>query len=319
MSALALPSNDALPVASPDAERVLAVARAVAVAALPEVSWLPVAFTPGRLMSAEPSKETPPIVLAFCRTVAEAALPVVSWLPVWSTPGRLMFAEPSNDTPPIVLAVASWVAVAALPEVSWLPAAFTPGRLISEVPSKDTPPMLLAVARAVAVAALPVVSWLPVWFTPGRLMFAEPSKDTPPIVRAVSRVVAVSALPVTSPVRSAVTLVRVMFESSASETPFDAAVDVMFVPPVIASDSVSRSMSSEPESPVTVRAVPTEAVLTLDRRPFASTVMTGIAVVEPYEPAETPVFARSRVTAAVSDPEPETVMLELPASATVAT
>ena len=52
------------PVASPEIAKVLAVARAVAVAALPEVSWLPVALTPGRLMFAEPSKETPPIVLA---------------------------------------------------------------------------------------------------------------------------------------------------------------------------------------------------------------------------------------------------------------
>ena len=31
------------------------------------------------------------------------------------TPGKLMFADPSKDTPPIVLALASFVAVAALP------------------------------------------------------------------------------------------------------------------------------------------------------------------------------------------------------------
>ena len=58
--------------------KLLPFARAVAVAALPEVSWLPVWFTPGRLILPEPLKETPPIVLAFCRIVAEDALPVTS-------------------------------------------------------------------------------------------------------------------------------------------------------------------------------------------------------------------------------------------------
>ena len=36
------------------------------------------------------------------------------------TPGRLILAEPSKDTPPIFLAVSSAVAVAALPVVSWV-------------------------------------------------------------------------------------------------------------------------------------------------------------------------------------------------------
>ena len=65
-------------VASPETVKVLAFAKAVAVAAFPEVSWLPAWFTPGRLMLAEPLKETPPIVLAFSRIVAEDALPVTS-------------------------------------------------------------------------------------------------------------------------------------------------------------------------------------------------------------------------------------------------
>ena len=103
-----------------------------------------------------PSKETPPIVLAFARAVAVAALPEVSWLPAWFTPGRLMLAEPSKETPPMFLAVSSAVAVAALPEVSWLPVALTPGRLMLPVPSKETPPIVLAFCRAVALSALPV-------------------------------------------------------------------------------------------------------------------------------------------------------------------
>jgi hypothetical protein len=59
-----------------------AVERFVAVAALPvqdadepEVFWLPAVFTPGKLMFAEPLKDTPPIVLAVCKVVAVAALP----------------------------------------------------------------------------------------------------------------------------------------------------------------------------------------------------------------------------------------------------
>ena len=76
----AVPSKDTPPI-------VLAVSRAVAVAAAP----------------------------AEVANVAVAALPEVSWLPAALTPGRLIDAEPSKDTPPIVLGVASLVAVAELP------------------------------------------------------------------------------------------------------------------------------------------------------------------------------------------------------------
>ena len=48
-------------------------------AALPEVSWLPEAFTPGKLISAEPLNDTPPIFLAVVNVAAE---PVVFWLRV---------------------------------------------------------------------------------------------------------------------------------------------------------------------------------------------------------------------------------------------
>ena len=67
-------------------------------------------------ISEEPSKETPWIVLAVDRV---AALPDVFWLPVVFTPGKFIFAVPSNDTPPIVLAVSNAVAVPAFPVVSW--------------------------------------------------------------------------------------------------------------------------------------------------------------------------------------------------------
>ena len=68
----ALPLNDTPPI-------VLAV---VSVAADPLVFWLPALFTPGKLMLALPSKDTPPIVRAVSSAVAVAALPVVSWLSV---------------------------------------------------------------------------------------------------------------------------------------------------------------------------------------------------------------------------------------------
>ena len=37
--------------------------------------------------------------------VATAAVPEVSWFPEAFTPGRFIFADPLNDTPPIVLVV----------------------------------------------------------------------------------------------------------------------------------------------------------------------------------------------------------------------
>ena len=81
------------------------------------------------------------VIAVWAAPVTVAALPVVFWLPAVFTPGKLISALPSNDTPPIVLAVARAVAVAAFPVVSWLPVAFTPGKLISALPSNDTPPI----------------------------------------------------------------------------------------------------------------------------------------------------------------------------------
>ena len=64
---------------------------------------------------------------AIVIAVATAAVPLVSWLPLVLTPGKSIFALPSNDTPPMVLAVANVVAVAAFPLVSWVPLVLTPG------------------------------------------------------------------------------------------------------------------------------------------------------------------------------------------------
>ena len=47
----------------------------VATAAVPEVFWLPAVFTPGKLMFAVPSKDTPPMFLAVSKAVAVSALP----------------------------------------------------------------------------------------------------------------------------------------------------------------------------------------------------------------------------------------------------
>ena len=47
----------------------------VAVPALPDVSWFPAALTPGKLMSAEPLNDTPPIFLAVDKISALVALP----------------------------------------------------------------------------------------------------------------------------------------------------------------------------------------------------------------------------------------------------
>jgi hypothetical protein len=46
----------------------------------------------------------PPLATATIPETLDA-VPVVFWLPAVFTPGRLMFAVPSKDTPPMVLAV----------------------------------------------------------------------------------------------------------------------------------------------------------------------------------------------------------------------
>ena len=94
---------------------------------------------------------------------------------------------------------------------------------------------------------------------------------------------------------------------------------VTLVPPDTVRVSPVEIVSSDPESPPTVRSVEIEAVEALVIRPFASIARTGIAVVDPYELADTPESAKSRVTAAVSEPEPVTVRFPDPESATVAT
>jgi hypothetical protein len=56
------PLNDTVgAVIGPVSEKSLAVVR---VAALPDVFWLPAVLTPGKLISADPLNETPPIFLA---------------------------------------------------------------------------------------------------------------------------------------------------------------------------------------------------------------------------------------------------------------
>ena len=66
-------------------------------------------------MLALPLNDTPPIVLVVARMVAVAAKPDVDWLPVEFTPGRSIFAPPLNDTPPIVLVVFNIFAFSTVP------------------------------------------------------------------------------------------------------------------------------------------------------------------------------------------------------------
>ena len=76
----------------------------VAVAALPDVFWLPVVFTPGRSMLAVPLNDTPPMFLAVCRAVAVAALPevepdVVADVAVDALPFRAAVIVPAEKLP----------------------------------------------------------------------------------------------------------------------------------------------------------------------------------------------------------------------------
>ena len=50
-------------------------------------------LTPGRLIEALPSKDTPPIFLAVSSAVAVAALPVVSWFNVPTVKSKVLSAS----------------------------------------------------------------------------------------------------------------------------------------------------------------------------------------------------------------------------------
>jgi len=82
----------------------------------------------------------------------------------------------------------------------------------------------------------------------------------------------------------ATTLTSEILSSRLTVTVLDAADEVKLVPPEIVKVSVRRSMFSEPESPETVNAVPTAAVVTAVTKPLALTVTIGIRVCEPKDP-----------------------------------
>ena len=69
----------------------------VAIAAVPDVSWLPAESTPGSVIAAVPSKFTPPIALAVANAVAVAALPVHDPDEPDALPVTLPVKAPTND------------------------------------------------------------------------------------------------------------------------------------------------------------------------------------------------------------------------------
>ena len=128
----------------------------------------------------------------------------------------------------------------------------------------------------------------PVTTTPEALVSNEGALTSPvklPVTLPVTLPVKFPEKPlvaVTTP--EATTLVNEMFGSRLIVTVFEAAEEVRFVPPEIVRASESKLIFSEPLSPVTVKAVPTEAVDTAVTRPLALTVTTGICVCEPNVP-----------------------------------
>ena len=85
-------------------------------AAVPDVFWLPEVLTPGKLIFADPSKETPPIVLAVVRP---SALPAVSALPV-----KLPINPPVDVVTPETIAFV----IDAIPDIS----KFVPKNLVKK-------------------------------------------------------------------------------------------------------------------------------------------------------------------------------------------
>ena len=75
----------------------------------------------------------------------------------------------------------------------------------------------------------------------------------------------------------------------------EAVVTISLAVPVTCKSSVSKDTSPVPESPSTVNAVAIVTVLAAVNLPCWSTVITGIAVCEPYEAGVTEVSSRSIV------------------------
>ena len=79
-------------------------------------------------------------------------------------------------------------------------------------------------------------------------------------------------------------LVKEISLSRLTVTVLPEPTEVRLVPPEIVKVSSRRLISTEPESPETVNAVPTAAVVTAVTKPLALTVTTGIKVCEPKVP-----------------------------------
>ena len=144
-------------------------------------------------------------------------------------------------------------------------------------------------------------------------MLAVPSKETPPIVLAVSielQYQHYQLREITSESGSSYRCEDRYQNQEQQKYSIRAAVVVTFEPPVTENVSFKKSISSEPESPVTVIPEPTASVEVAVIRPFASTVRTGIAVPEPIVPAPGPVSIRSIVGVEPSPVAPVTLMLE---------
>ena len=127
-------------------------------AEVPEVFWLPEAFTPGRVISPVPLKDTPPIFLAVSNAVAVSALPVVSWFRVATRaaatvpeamlePLIAVMLAPLPTNPPLAVTI---------PAAAILPLAY----MVAAVPTLRPP---VAVATPVILTLLKNVAGVPVW------------------------------------------------------------------------------------------------------------------------------------------------------------
>jgi hypothetical protein len=74
-------------------------------AATPELASVPVPVTLADPLKLPLVYVRSPVIAMVRPVVSVAAEPVVFWLPAVFTPGKLMLAEPLKETPPMVLAV----------------------------------------------------------------------------------------------------------------------------------------------------------------------------------------------------------------------
>ena len=203
--------------------------------------------------------------------------------PVESCVAVIIPAEklPEASRATIADAVLASVAVVALLET--LSAVEIVASLVSTIPADALISASTITPAAIAVA-LPEEVTSPVKFAFVVTLDAVPVRAPTKVVAVIMPAAAlIPAALIVTPEPTTI-LVKEILSSRLTVTVLPEPTEVRLVPPEMVKVSLRRSIFTEPESPETVNAVPTAAVVTAVINPLALTVTTGIKVCEPKVP-----------------------------------